>query len=158
MITFKTTSPEQTESFGRELAESLIGGDVIALTGDLGAGKTCLTRGIAAGLGSVSHVSSPTFTIVNEYEGGRLMLFHFDTYRLSGPEDFLMSGLDEYFFRNGVCVIEWSDIIDELLPDDSIRMTITGDGNTRTFNVECSDKHAGYIKEAAEKAGAEIIE
>ena len=80
MITFKTTSPEQTESFGRELAESLIGGDVIALTGDLGAGKTCLTRGIAAGLGSVSHVSSPTFTIVNEYEGGRLMLFHFDTY------------------------------------------------------------------------------
>ncbi len=158
MITFKTTSPEQTESFGRELAESLIGGDVIALTGDLGAGKTCLTRGIAAGLGSVSHVSSPTFTIVNEYEGGRLMLFHFDTYRLSGPEDFLMSGLDEYFFRNGVCVIEWSDIIDELLPDDSIRMTITGDGNTRIFNVECSDKHAGYIKEAAEKAGAEIIE
>lgn len=155
MIRFKSTSPEQTESFGRELAGSLIGGDVIALTGDLGAGKTCLTRGIAGGLGSTSHVSSPTFTIVNEYEGGRLMLFHFDTYRLSGPDDFLMSGLDEYFFRDGVCVIEWSDIIDELLPQDAIRMTITGDGNTRTFECECSGRHQKYIEEAARKAGAE---
>ena len=115
MIRFKSTSPEQTENFGKALAASLNAGDVIALTGDLGAGKTCLTRGIAEGLGSTSHVSSPTFTIVNEYDGGKLMLFHFDTYRLSGPDDFLMSGLDEYFFREGVCVIEWSDIIDELL-------------------------------------------
>ena len=116
MIKFKTTSPEMTEKFGYELAKSLCGGDVIALTGDLGAGKTCLTRGIAQGLGSSSYVSSPTFTIVNEYDGGRLMLFHFDTYRLSGPDDFLMSGLDEYFYREGVCVIEWSDIIEELEP------------------------------------------
>ena len=152
MITFKTTSPEQTEAFGRELAKSLISGDVIALTGDLGAGKTCLTRGIAEGLGSTSHVSSPTFTIVNEYDGGRLMLFHFDTYRLSGPDDFLMSGLDEYFFRGGVCVIEWSDIIDELLPEGTIKMTIRGDGNLRTFECECSDKHKKYIEEAALRA------
>ena len=154
MISFKTTSPEQTERFGYELAKSLVSGDVIALTGDLGAGKTCLTRGIADGLGSRSHVSSPTFTIVNEYEGGRLMLFHFDTYRLSGPDDFLMSGLDEYFFRGGVCVIEWSDIIDELLPQDTIKMKITGDGNERTFECACSEKHEDYIKEAAAKAGA----
>ena len=158
MITFKTTSPEQTERFGYELVKSLVAGDVIALTGDLGAGKTCLTRGISGGLGSTSHVSSPTFTIVNEYEGGRLMLFHFDTYRLSGPDDFLMSGLDEYFFRGGVCVIEWSDIIEELLPEDTIKMTITGDGNTRTFECESGEKHINYIKEAAEKAGAEIEE
>ncbi len=158
MITFKTTSPEQTERFGYELAKSLVAGDVIALTGDLGAGKTCLTRGISGGLGSISHVSSPTFTIVNEYEGGRLMLFHFDTYRLSGPDDFLMSGLDEYFFRGGVCVIEWSDIIEELLPEDTIKMTITGDGNTRNFACESGEKHINYIKEAAEKAGAEIEE
>lgn len=158
MITFKTTSPEQTERFGYELAKSLVAGDVIALTGDLGAGKTCLTRGISGCLGSTSHVSSPTFTIVNEYEGGRLMLFHFDTYRLSGPDDFLMSGLDEYFFRGGVCVIEWSDIIEELLPEDTIKMTITGDGNTRNFACESSEKHINYIKEAAEKAGAEIEE
>ena len=156
MIKFKTTSPEQTEKFGYELAKSFVGGDVIALTGDLGAGKTCLTRGIARGLGSTSHVSSPTFTIVNEYDGGRLMLFHFDTYRLSGPDDFLMSGLDEYFYREGVCVIEWSDIIEELLPQDTIRMTITGDGNTRTFECECGEKHSSYILEAAKKAGAEI--
>ena len=158
MIRFNTTSPEQTERFGREFAKSLCGGDVIALTGDLGAGKTCLTRGIADGLGSTSHVSSPTFTIVNEYDGGRLMLFHFDTYRLSGPDDFLMSGLDEYFFRGGVCVIEWSDIIEELLPEGTVKMTIRGDGNIRTFECDCSDKHHKYILEAARKAGAEILE
>ncbi len=158
MIRFKTTSPEQTESFGRELAGSFSGGDVIALTGDLGAGKTCLTRGIADGLGSVSHVSSPTFTIVNEYEGGRLMLFHFDTYRLSGPDDFLMSGLDEYFYRGGVCVIEWSDIIEELLPEGTVRMKITGSGNTRTFECECSEEQSKHITEAAHKAGAETEE
>ena len=156
MIRFKTTSPEQTERFGRELAKSFCGGDVIALTGDLGAGKTCLTRGIADGLGSTAHVSSPTFTIVNEYEGGRLMLFHFDTYRLSGPDDFLMSGLDEYFYRGGVCVIEWSDIIEELLPEGTIRMKITGSGNDRFFECECSVKHQKYLEEAARNAGAEI--
>ena len=156
MIRFKTTSPEQTERFGRELAKSFCGGDVIALTGDLGAGKTCLTRGIADGLGSTAHVSSPTFTIVNEYEGGRLMLFHFDTYRLSGPDDVLMSGLDEYFYRGGVCVIEWSDIIEELLPEGTIRMKITGSGNDRIFECECSVKHQKYLEEAARNAGAEI--
>ena len=158
MIRFKTTSPEQTESFGRELAGYFSGGDVIALTGDLGAGKTCLTRGIADGLGSASHVSSPTFTIVNEYEGGRLMLFHFDTYRLSGPDDFLISGLDEYFYRGGVCVIEWSDIIEELLPEGTVRMKITGSGNTRTFECECSEEQSKHITEAAHKAGAETEE
>ncbi len=158
MIKFKTTSPEQTERFGRELAKSLCAGDVIALTGDLGAGKTCLTRGIADGLGSTAHVSSPTFTIVNEYDGGRLMLFHFDTYRLSGPDDFLMSGLDEYFFRGGVCVIEWSDIIEELLPEGTIKMTIKGDGNDRLFECRCSEKQLGYVEKAAVAAGAEIEE
>lgn len=158
MIRFKTTSPEQTESFGYELAKSLTSGDVIALTGDLGAGKTCLTRGIASGLGSQSHVSSPTFTVVNEYEGGRLMLFHFDTYRLSGPDDFLMSGLDEYFCRGGVCVIEWSDIIDELLPEGTIRMKIKGSGNEREFECDCSDRYGKYIEDAASKAGAAVKE
>ena len=158
MIRFKTTSPEQTERFGREFAKSLCAGDVIALTGDLGAGKTCLTRGIADGLGSSAHVSSPTFTIVNEYDGGRLMLFHFDTYRLSGPDDFLMSGLDEYFYRGGVCVIEWSDIIEDLLPEGTIRMTIKGDGTSRIFECECTEKHQSYCEEAARKAGAEIEE
>ena len=155
MIRFKTTSPEQTEKFGRELAKSLNSGDVIALTGDLGAGKTCLTRGIADGLGSKSYVSSPTFTIVNEYDGGRLMLFHFDTYRLSGPEDFLMSGLDEYFYRDGVCVIEWSDIIDELLPEGTVKMSITGDGSDRLFECSCPEKYKKYIAEAVRKADAE---
>ena len=155
MIRFKTTSPEQTELFGREFAGSLISGDIIALTGDLGAGKTCLTRGIAGGLGSSSHVSSPTFTIVNEYDGGRLMLFHFDTYRLSGPDDFLMSGLDEYFYRGGVCVIEWSDIIEELLPEGTIKMKITGDGSERIFECSCNEEQREHIEGAVRKAGAE---
>ena len=136
MIKFKTTSPEQTEKFGYELATSLCAGDVIALTGDLGAGKTCLTRGIAKGLGSTSHVSSPTFTIVNEYEGGRLLLFHFDTYRLGGSDDFIDAGLDEYFDRGGVCVIEWSSVIDDLLPEDTVRIKITGTGDTRKIEVD----------------------
>ena len=86
------------------------------------------------------------------------MLFHFDTYRLSGPEDFLMSGLDEYFYRDGVCVIEWSDIIDELLPEDVIKMTITGDGTERTFECECSDKHLKNIIDAVVSAGAKVEE
>ena len=86
------------------------------------------------------------------------MLFHFDTYRLSGPDDFLMSGLDEYFYRDGVCVIEWSDIIDELLPPSTIKMTITGDGSTRTFNCDCPEKHLKYLENAVTKAGAVIEE
>ena len=86
------------------------------------------------------------------------MLFHFDTYRLSGPEDFLMSGLDEYFYRDGVCVIEWSDIIDELLPQDVIKMTITGAGNERTFECVCSDKHLKNITDAVVDAGAKVEE
>ena len=157
MIRFNTTSPEQTESFGYELAKSLCGGDVIALTGDLGAGKTCLTRGIARGLGSTSHVSSPTFTIVNEYDGGRLMLFHFDTYRLSDSYEFEAAGLDEYFGYGGLCVIEWSNIIDDILPEDSLRINIEGVSSSRTFEATGPDGKIGMLKDAAVKAGCEFI-
>lgn len=136
MVEFITTSPEMTEKFGEALAGILNPGDTIALDGDLGAGKTCLTRGITRGMNSSSHVSSPTFTIVNEYEGGRLPIFHFDTYRLSDEEDFLMSGLDEYFDRGGVCIIEWSDIIKGVLPDSVIKVRIQGNGDSRTFQIE----------------------
>ena len=158
MITFKTTSPEQTERFGYELAKSLDAGDVIALTGDLGAGKTCLTRGIAKGLGSEAHVSSPTFTIVNEYDGGRLMLFHFDTYRLSGEDDFYASGLAEYFIRDGVCVVEWGGVIEGALPANTMKMQISGNGDERRFDVaEAGSVGEGNIIKAATEAGCTIL-
>ncbi|MCR4688828.1 MAG: tRNA (adenosine(37)-N6)-threonylcarbamoyltransferase complex ATPase subunit type 1 TsaE [Saccharofermentans sp.] len=156
IIKFKTTSYEQTERFGQKLASSLKEGDIIAMDGDLGAGKTCMTRGIARGLGVTSHVSSPTFTIVNEYEGGRLRMFHFDTYRLEGEDDFIASGLDEYFGK-GVCVIEWSEVIASLLPN-AIKIRITGSGDVRLIEAETRNAvRAGAITEAVRKAGLELI-
>ena len=120
------------------------------MEGDLGAGKSEFTRGIARGLGVTSFVSSPTFTIVNEYEGGRIRMFHFDTYRLADEDDFINAGLDEYF-GSGVCVIEWSDVISGVLPGGTVRMRITGSGEERIF--EADDE----AKAAAEEAGCEIL-
>jgi len=137
---FITNSPSMTEDLAAGLAGLLKEGDIITLDGDLGAGKTCFTRGLARGLGSDDPVSSPTFTIVNEYEGGKLSVFHFDTYRLGGEDDFLDSGLDEYFYRGGVCVIEWSDVIGGLIPDKAIRININGTGDTRSFNMSVPDE------------------
>ena len=136
---FNSGSPEQTEQFASRLSACLNAGDVITLDGDLGAGKTCFTRGLVRGLGSTDHVSSPTFTIVNEYEGGRLAVFHFDTYRLGGSDDFLASGLDEYFYRGGVSVIEWSNIISDVLPKERIAIDIKGTGNVRYFVIDAPD-------------------
>lgn len=156
VIKFETTSYEQTERFGEELAKSLKEGDIIAMDGDLGAGKTCMTRGIARGLGVTSHVSSPTFTLVNEYEGGRLMLYHFDTYRLEGEDDFIASGLDEYFGK-GVCVIEWSEVIEGLL-NDAIKIRITGSGDARVIEAETRNAiRASKISEAVRKAGLTLL-
>lgn len=108
-----------TEKFGHALADRLRAGDVVALIGDLGTGKTTLTGYIAEGLGVKEMITSPTFTIVNEYRSGRLPLFHFDAYRLEGGEDVFQAGVEEYFYMNGVCVIEWADRIAEILPDDT---------------------------------------
>ena len=129
-----------TEDLAAGLAGMLKAGDLITLDGDLGAGKTCFTRGLVRGMGSDDPVSSPTFTIVNEYEGGRLGVFHFDTYRLGGEDDFLDSGLDEYFYRGGVCVIEWSDVIGGLIPDGAIKIKINGTGDLRSFNMSLPDE------------------
>lgn len=109
-----------TRAFGLELAEKLQPGDVIALVGDLGTGKTALTRYIAEGLGVTETISSPTFTIVKEYSSGRIPLFHFDVYRLSDGEELLDIGADEYLNGNGACIIEWADIVADVLPDDAI--------------------------------------
>ena len=117
-----SNSPAETEVLGELLAEKLTPGTVIAFTGDLGAGKTAFTRGLARGLGIDERVTSPTFTIVNEYEG-RLPLFHFDMYRLGSSEELFDIGWEDYLARGGVCAVEWSENIDDVL-EDCIRVDI----------------------------------
>lgn len=106
---FWTQSPEETEALGAALASSLRPGQVVAFRGPLGAGKTAFTRGLARGLGVTGPVTSPTYTIVNEYTGGRMPLFHFDMYRLSSEEDLFDIGWEDYLDRGGLCVVEWSE-------------------------------------------------
>lgn len=115
----KIKNKEETERFGRNLAKQLMPGDIICLTGDLGTGKTALTKAIAAGLGVTENVISPTFNIVKEYRSGRLPLYHFDVYRLGSPEELFETGAQEYFYGQGVCVIEWADLIAEEIPTGS---------------------------------------
>ena len=107
-----SNSTQETEHLGECLARKLQPGDVVAYTGDLGAGKTAFTRGLARGLGISQQVTSPTFTIVNEYEGGRLPLFHFDLYRIGSPEELFDIGWEDYLSRGGVCAVEWSEHAD----------------------------------------------
>lgn len=113
-----------TESFGYELGKRAEPGKVIALTGDLGTGKTTLTKAIARGLGIDETITSPTFNIVKEYRTGRLPLFHFDVYRIGDIDEMFEIGYEEYFFGEGVCVIEWADIIEELIPEDAVVIRI----------------------------------
>ena len=122
-MTVITKSPEQTELLGKKLAELLRPGDVIAYYGDLGAGKTAFTRGLAAGLGIREAVTSPTYTIVNEYLSGRMPLFHFDMYRLSSSEELFDIGWEDYLARGGVCAVEWSENVADALTD-AISITI----------------------------------
>ncbi len=117
--TVQIKNEEETKKFGMEIAGSLCKGDVLALIGDLGTGKTALTSYIAQGLGIARRVNSPTFTIVKEYTEGRLPLYHFDVYRVSDPEELFNIGIEEYFFGEGVCIVEWADLIEEILPEDT---------------------------------------
>ena len=112
---YTTNSPAETEAVGQALAKVLSPGTVIAYRGDLGAGKTAFTRGLARGLGYLEPVTSPTYTIVNEYLGGRLPLFHFDMYRLRSAEDLWDIGWEDYLERGGVCAVEWSENVEEAL-------------------------------------------
>ena len=116
-------SVTETEHIGEALAKTLKGGDVVAYYGDLGAGKTAFTRGLARGLGCTGRVSSPTFTIVNEHEG-TLPLFHFDMYRLSDEEELFDIGWEDYLTRGGICAVEWSERVSGALPEDAITVTI----------------------------------
>ena len=125
---FTTNSPAETEALGQRLAAQLRGGEVIAYTGDRGAGKTAFTRGLARGLGITDRVTSPTFTIVNEYDSGRLPLFHFDMYRLTSSDDLYDIGWEDYLARNGVCAVEWSEIVEDALEGHLIRVDIKNGG------------------------------
>lgn len=113
-----------TTSFGIELGETAKPGTVIALTGDLGAGKTTLTKSIAKGLGIEDVITSPTFNIVKEYETGRLPLYHFDVYRIGDVDEMYELGYEEYFYGEGVSVVEWADLIEDIMPEDTIRIQI----------------------------------
>ena len=133
-----SNSAQETEALGERLAARLQPGDVIAYTGDLGAGKTAFTRGLARGLGVADRVTSPTFTIVNEYEGGRLPLFHFDLYRMDSPEELFDIGWEDYLARGGVCAVEWSENVADALERDTVRVDIRrgGEESRRVISVE----------------------
>ena len=146
-----SSSTEDTLALGMKIAPLLKKGDVVVLSGDLGAGKTLLVSGVLDFYNKKDEVSSPTFTIVNEYDIKQdLKLFHFDVYRLDSPDEFLAIGGDEFFY-NGVCLIEWGEKIDELLPNDCLRINFekdTEDGNKRTISFRSnSTKFDDLIKE-----------
>ena len=143
---YTTNSPLETEAIGAALGKILQPGTVIAYRGDLGAGKTAFTRGLARGLGCTEIVTSPTYTIVNEYLGGRLPLFHFDMYRLRSSDDLFDIGWDDYLERGGVCAVEWSENVDDAMEDaiyitieklgeDSRRITIKGGDNLADLSL-----------------------
>ena len=134
-----TTSPAETEKVGAALSKLLSPGAVIAYRGDLGAGKTAFTRGLAKGLGCTEIVTSPTYTIVNEYLGGRIPLFHFDMYRLRSSDDLFDIGWDDYLDRGGVCAVEWSENVADAM-EDAIYITIEKLGeDSRRITLEGGD-------------------
>ena len=135
---YVTHSREETEQLGARLADALTGGAVVAFTGGLGAGKTAFVSGMAKALGVEERVTSPTFTIVNEYEGGRLPLFHFDMYRLASSEELFDIGWEDYLTRGGVCSVEWSENVADALEDGAILVRICrGElDNRRVITVE----------------------
>lgn len=135
-----TTSEEETQSLGTSLADVLVPGRVVGLYGDLGSGKTQLVKGIANGLGiSPSTVRSPTFTILHTYEDGRYPLYHFDAYRIQTPDEFVELGFEEYVHGDGVTCIEWANRVDDLLPPDTLRLSLSHEGPHRRRITARSD-------------------
>ena len=143
-MTFTTNSPAETEAIGAALGKTVKPGTVIAYRGDLGAGKTAFTRGLARGLGYRDPVTSPTYTIVNEYLGGRLPLFHFDMYRLSSSEDLWDIGWEDYLERGGICAVEWSENVADALENATrIRIEKTGE-ESRRITIEGGEELASF--------------
>ena len=123
----ETHDPEETFEVGRKIGMNAKPGQIYTLTGDLGVGKTVFTQGVAAGLGITEPVNSPTFPIIQEYEDGRLPFYHFDVYRIGDLEEMEEIGYDDYFFGQGICLIEWAELIEEILPEKRIEVTIEKD-------------------------------
>ena len=121
---YETNSEKETFELGKNLGEQAKAGQIFCLNGDLGVGKTVFTQGFAKGLGIEENVNSPTFTIIQVYEEGRIPLYHFDVYRIGDPEEMYEIGYEEYFFGEGVCLIEWSKLIEELIPEEAINIEI----------------------------------
>ena len=143
-MTFQSHSPEETQKIGQALAKALTPGAVIAFVGDLGAGKTAFTRGLAQGLGCIEQVTSPTYTIVNEYLSGKMPLFHFDMYRLTCADDLFDIGWEDYLERGGVCAVEWSENVAEAL-ENPIRVCICKTGeNSRTITITGGEQLADF--------------
>lgn len=137
MLRICTESPEETVGIGKQLGKLLNPGNIVCLSGDLGAGKTAFTQGIAKGLGVEDYVTSPTYTIINEYEG-RAPLYHFDVYRLNDIEEMYELGYEEYFFGDGVVVLEWADVVRDIIPEERLWITIlnTKGDNSREIIME----------------------
>lgn len=135
-MVIETGSAKETFDVGKELSIAAEPGNIFCLIGDLGVGKTVFTQGFAAGLGIDEPISSPTFTIVQEYKDGRLPLYHFDVYRIGDATEMDEIGYEEYFFSDGVCLVEWGNIIEELFPADTIYITIE----------KCPEKGLDYRK------------
>ncbi len=124
MEIFETNSAEETFALGEKLGKEAIAGQVFTLIGDLGVGKTVFTQGVAKGLDITEPISSPTFTIVQEYDEGRLPFYHFDVYRIGDVEEMEEIGYEDYFYGNGICFIEWANLIEEILPEQYTQITI----------------------------------
>jgi len=137
VATFISNSPAETEAIGRRFAKDVDAGSVLALKGELGSGKTQFVKGLVAALGSGATITSPTFTIVHEYPGGRLPVYHFDFFRLEDRQSIARLGLDDYFFGDGISVIEWADRFPEFIPEQAcwISFEINSE-NTRTLNFK----------------------
>jgi len=156
-LTLISESAEETQNIGRIIGEGLNSGDVVALTGELGSGKTCITRGIARGLGVPEEyqITSPTFTLINEYPG-RVTLYHVDIYRLSGSQDLKDMGYEEYFYGDGITVIEWAEKIKDILPEDEERLNIRLryiDENKREIKISGRTDEIERISRKIEREG-----
>ena len=148
---FEVNSISETTNIGEALGKLLNAGDIICLTGDLGTGKTHITKGIAKGLNITDNITSPTFNIVNEYDSGRLKLNHFDVYRVSDPDEIYAIGFDDYIFSDAVSIIEWANYIEEILPNDFLHIYIQKDlskgDNYRKITLTPYGEKYQYIKE-----------
>lgn len=122
--TVETFRAEETFAYGKEIGKNARAGQVYALIGDLGVGKTVFTQGVAAGLGITETINSPTFTILQSHEGGRLPFYHFDVYRIADPEEMDEIGYEDCFYGEGVCLVEWANLVEEILPEDCIRIVM----------------------------------